>query len=680
MTMTVKSYVADRWQGPGGATTTLLDASTAEPVAVVGADPIDLVPVLDHARSVGGPALRELTFHERAFALKNLALHLNERRADLYPVSAWTGATRRDSLVDVDGGIGVLFSYAGKGRRELPNSRVVVDGATERLGKAGQFVGQHVHTSRRGVALQVNAFNFPVWGMLEKFAPAFLAGVPTVVKPATQTAYLTAAMVEQVVASGLLPPGSLQLVVGGSRGLLDLLDEQDTVAFTGSAATAALLRGHPAVQQRGVRFSSEADSLNLSVLGRDVGPGSPELGLYVRQVVTELTSKAGQKCTAIRRALVPEALVPHVLEALEARIAEKVRVGHPAAEGVTMGALAGLGQRDDVRANLDRLARGAERIVGDPDAFDVVGADAERGAFLPPVVLWAKDASRPEPHEVEVFGPVCTVVGYRDTAHAIDLAARGRGSLVGSVVSADPDVVRELVLGVAPWHGRLLVLDQDSAPESTGHGSPLPQLVHGGPGRAGGGEELGGIRSVLHFMQRTALQGSPAALAAITGTWVAGAPRTTDGAHPFRKSLAELRVGDAVVGGPRTVTLDDVDRFADLSGDRFYAHTDEEAAAANPFFEGRVAHGYFVVSLAAGLFVSPEPGPVLANYGLERLRFLEPVYPGDALTVTLTAKAISPRVDADYGEVTWDAEVVNQDGTVVATYDVLTLVAKEWPR
>lgn len=680
MTMTVKSYVADRWQGPGGATTTLLDASTAEPVAVVGADPIDLVPVLDHARSVGGPALRELTFHERAFALKNLALHLNERRADLYPVSAWTGATRRDSLVDVDGGIGVLFSYAGKGRRELPNSRVVVDGATERLGKAGQFVGQHVHTSRRGVALQVNAFNFPVWGMLEKFAPAFLAGVPTVVKPATQTAYLTAAMVEQIVASGLLPPGSLQLVVGGSRGLLDLLDEQDTVAFTGSAATAALLRGHPAVQQRGIRFSSEADSLNLSVLGRDVGPGSPELELYVRQVVTELTSKAGQKCTAIRRALVPEALVPHVLEALEARIADKVRVGHPAAEGVTMGALAGLGQRDDVRANLDRLAQGAERVVGDPDAFDVVGADAERGAFLPPVVLWAKDASRPEPHEVEVFGPVCTVVGYRDTAHAIDLAARGRGSLVGSVVSADPDVVRELVLGVAPWHGRLLVLDQDSAPESTGHGSPLPQLVHGGPGRAGGGEELGGIRSVLHFMQRTALQGSPAALAAITGTWVAGAPRTTGGAHPFRKSLAELRVGDAVVGGPRTVTLDDVDRFADLSGDRFYAHTDEEAAAANPFFEGRVAHGYFVVSLAAGLFVSPEPGPVLANYGLERLRFLEPVYPGDALTVTLTAKAISPRVDADYGEVTWDAEVVNQDGAVVATYDVLTLVAKEWPR
>ncbi|MBX9246806.1 phenylacetic acid degradation bifunctional protein PaaZ [Actinotalea ferrariae] len=678
--MTVKSYVGGRWQGPGRETTALLDAATSEPVAVIGTDAIDMVPVIDHARSVGGPALRELTFHERALALKALALHLNARREALYPVSAWTGATRRDSLVDVDGGIGVLFSYAGKGRRELPNSHVVVDGPTERLGRGGQFVGQHVHTSRRGVALQVNAFNFPVWGMLEKFAPAFLAGVPTVVKPATQTAYLTAAMVEEMVGSGLLPPGSIQLVVGGTAGLFDLLDEQDTVAFTGSAHTAALLRGHPAVQQRGVRFSSEADSLNLSLLGRDVQPGSPEMDLYVRQVVTELTAKAGQKCTAIRRALVPEPLVPHVIEALEARIAAKVRVGHPAADGVTMGALAGLAQRDGVRANLDKLARGAERVVGDPDAFDVVGADRVRGAFLPPVVLWAKDPARPEPHEVEVFGPVCTVIGYRDTEHAVDLAARGRGSLVGSIVSADPQVVRELVLGVAPWHGRLLVLDQDSAPESTGHGSPLPQLVHGGPGRAGDGEELGGIRSVLHFMQRTALQGSPAALSAITGTWVSGAPRRTQGPHPFQKSLAELRVGDAVVGGPRVVTLDDVDRFADLSGDRFYAHTDEEAAAANPFFEGRVAHGYFVVSLAAGLFVSPEPGPVLANYGLERLRFLEPVYPGDALTVTLTAKAISPRADADYGEVVWDAEVVNQDGTAVATYDVLTLVAKEWPR
>lgn len=679
MTMLIESYVAGRWQGPAGNRTELLNASTAEPVAVIGTDPIDMVPVLDHARSVGGPALREMPFHERALALKALAAHLNGKREQFYAISAWTGATQRDSFVDIDGGIGVLFTYASKGRRELPNSTVLVDGPSERLGAARHFVGQHIYTPRRGVALQINAFNFPVWGMLEKLAQAFLAGVPTVVKPASQASYLAQAAVKEIIDSGLLPEGSLQLVAGGSRGLLDLLSEQDTVAFTGSASTAALLRSHRSVMKHGVRFSSEADSLNFSVLGVDVAPGSAEFDLYVRQLVTEMTAKAGQKCTAIRRALVPHALVPAVIDAVRARIADKVRVGDPTAAGVTMGALVGLAQRDDVRKNLAALAGAAEVVVGDPDHFDVIGADPERGAFLPPVLLWARDSSRDEPHDIEVFGPVSTVMGYRDTEHAIELAARGRGSLVGSLVSADPQVVRELVLGVAPWHGRVLVLDQDSAAESTGHGAALPHLVHGGPGRAGGGEELGGIRGVLHYMQRTAVQGSPAAVSAVTGTWVTGAPRNTDGKHPFRKSLAELRVGDAVIAGPRTVTLDDVDAFADLSGDKFYAHTDQDAAAASPFFEGRVAHGYFLVSLAAGLFVSPEYGPVLANYGMENLRFTTPVYPGDALTVTLTAKRISPRADAEYGEVIWDAIVVNQEGEPVATYDVLTLVAKQWP-
>ena len=679
MTMLIESYVAGRWQGPAGNRTELLNASTAEPVAVIGTDPIDMVPVLDHARSVGGPALREMPFHERALALKALAAHLNGKREHFYAISAWTGATPRDSFVDIDGGIGVLFTYASKGRRELPNSTVLVDGPSERLGAARQFVGQHIYTPRRGVALQINAFNFPVWGMLEKLAQAFLAGVATVVKPASQASYLAQAAVKEIIDSGLLPEGSLQLVAGGSRGLLDLLSEQDTVAFTGSASTAALLRSHRSVMKHGVRFSSEADSLNFSVLGVDVAPGSAEFDLYVRQLVTEMTAKAGQKCTAIRRALVPHALVPDVIDAVRARIADKVRVGDPTAAGVTMGALVGLAQRDDVRKNLAALAGAAEVVVGDPDHFDVIGADPERGAFLPPVLLWARDSSRDEPHDIEVFGPVSTVMGYRDTEHAIELAARGRGSLVGSLVSADPQVVRELVLGVAPWHGRVLVLDQDSAAESTGHGAALPHLVHGGPGRAGGGEELGGIRGVLHYMQRTAVQGSPAAVSAVTGTWVTGAPRNTDGKHPFRKSLAELRVGDAVIAGPRTVTLDDVDAFADLSGDKFYAHTDQDAAAASPFFEGRVAHGYFLVSLAAGLFVSPEYGPVLANYGMENLRFTTPVYPGDALTVTLTAKRISPRADAEYGEVIWDAIVVNQKGEPVATYDVLTLVAKQWP-
>ena len=679
MTMIVDSYIAGSWRGPAGDRTELLNASTSEPVAVIGTDPIDLAPVLDHARSVGGPALRAMPFHERALILKALAAQLNGKRDDFYAISAWTGATRTDSVVDVDGGIGVLFNYASRGCRELPNSTVIVDGSLERLGRGGQFVGQHIYTPRRGVALQINAFNFPVWGMLEKLAPAFLAGVPTVVKPASQASYLAEAVVKEIIASGLLPEGTLQLVAGGSGGLLDLLTEQDTVAFTGSAFTARRLRSHPAVLGRGVRFSSEADSLNFSVLGVDVPPGSAEFDLYVRQLVTEMTSKAGQKCTAIRRALVPDPLVRDVIDAVRARIAENVRVGDPTAPGVTMGALVGLGQRAEVRMSLDLLATAADVVVGDPDHFDVIGADPERGAFLPPMLLWAKDSSRPEPHDVEVFGPVSTVLGYRDTAHAVELAARGRGSLVGSLVSADPGVVRDLVLGVAPWHGRVLVLDRDSAVESTGHGSPLPHLVHGGPGRAGDGEELGGIRGVLHYLQRTAVQGSPRAVSAVTGTWVTGAPRSTEGEHPFRKSLAELRIGDAVVAGPRTVTVDDIEAFADLSGDRFYAHMDEQAAAASPFFDGRVAHGYFVVALAAGLFVSGDYGPVLANYGLENLRFTTPVYPGDALTVTLTAKAISPRADADYGEVTWDTVVVNQRDELVAGYDVLTEVAKHWP-
>jgi oxepin-CoA hydrolase/3-oxo-5,6-dehydrosuberyl-CoA semialdehyde dehydrogenase len=451
------------------------------------------------------------------------------------------------------------------------------------------------------------------------------------------------------------------------------------VAFTGSASTAAALRANPRVLTGGVRFGAEADSLNFSVLGVDVTPGDIEFDLYVRQLVTEMTAKAGQKCTAIRRALVPEPLIGAVVEAVRARIADKVHVGNPAVPDVTMGALVGLAQRDEVRKNLEALQAAARIVVGDPDRFEVIGADPERGAFLPPILLHAGDPGRNEPHDIEVFGPVSTVIGYRDTAHAIQLAARGRGSLVGSVVSADLAVIRDLVLGVAPWHGRVLVLDAESAPESTGHGSPLPTLVHGGPGRAGDGEELGGIRGMKHYLQRTAVQGSPRAVSAVTGTWVTGAPRTTDGTHPFRKSLAELRIGDAVIAGPRVITLDDIEAFANLTGDTFYAHMDEEAAAANPFFTGRVAHGYFVVSMAAGLFVAPEPGPVLANVGLQNLTFSVPVYPGDALTVALTAKAISPRVDSDWGDVTWDAIITNQHGDTVATYDVLTSVAKTRP-
>ncbi|MGN6173370.1 MAG: phenylacetic acid degradation bifunctional protein PaaZ, partial [Streptosporangiaceae bacterium] len=625
-----------------------------------------------------GPALREMTFPQRGALLKELAIYLRGRREEMYEVSARTGATLADAKFDVDGGIGVLFSYSSKGRRELPNDTIYVEGPAEPLGKGGQFAGQHILTPLRGVAVQINAFNFPVWGPLEKFAPAFIAGLPSLVKPASQTAYITARLVELITATGLLPEGSLQLVCGGAGDLLDHLGEQDLVAFTGSAATARTLRAHPAVVARSVRFNAEADSLNCSILGPDAAPGTPEFDLYVKQLIAEMTVKAGQKCTAIRRALVPAAMAGEVTDAVCAALAGVV-VGNPAEQGVRMGALASRDQRAEVRRSVGELLPAGRLVFGDPDRVEVAGADAERGAFISPLLLRCDDAARPEPHEVEAFGPVSTIIGYRDTAEVVRLAARGRGSLAGSVVSADPGFARDVVVGLAPWHGRILVLDRDDAAESTGHGSPLPMLVHGGPGRAGGGEEMGGVRGVLHHMQRTAVQASPRVLTAVTGRWVRGAPRRLDGGHPFRKSLAELRPGDAVTAGPRMVTLEDVEHFAAFTGDMFYAHMDDDAARANPFFDGRVAHGYLVLSFAAGLFVQPDPGPVLANTGLENLRFLTPVYPGDALTVTLTCKQITPREDADYGEVRWDADVTNQDGASVATYDVLTRVAKEWP-
>jgi oxepin-CoA hydrolase / 3-oxo-5,6-dehydrosuberyl-CoA semialdehyde dehydrogenase len=676
--MALRSYVNGSWVSPAEEGAPLLDAVTGEQVATISSAGIDMRAALEYGRAVGGPALRDLTFRQRAAMLKSLGLHLREHRPELYALSARAGATLFDAKFDVDGGLGVLASYASRGRRELPDDTILPEGEPEPLGKGGQFLGQHILTPRRGVAVQVNAFNFPVWGPLEKFAPAFLAGVPSLVKPASSTAYLTARLVELIVESGLLPAGSLQLICGSAGDLLDHLTDQDLLSFTGSAATAGRLRTHPTVVARSVRFNAEADSLNCSILGPDVTAGSPEFDLYVKQLVTEMTVKAGQKCTAIRRALVPESLIDAVAEAASARLA-RVVVGNPADESVRMGALASLDQREEVRRSLKALLSAGTAVFGDPDQVEVTGADPQRGAFMSPVLIRADDAGRAEPHEVEAFGPVSTVIGYRDTAHAVELAARGLGSLAGSVVTGDAGFARDVVLGVAPWHGRLLVLDTDDAAESTGHGSPLPGLVHGGPGRAGGGEELGGIRAITHHLQRTAVQASPGALAAITGRWVPGSERRTGGTHPFRKPLSELRVGDAVVAGPRTVTEADIAHFAEFTGDTFYAHTDAGAAAANPFFDGIVAHGYLVLSLAAGLFVDPDPGPVLANYGLDNLRFLTPVYPGDELTVTLTCKSITARGGSEHGEVRWDADVTKQDGSSVARYDVLTMVAKEWP-
>lgn len=624
-----------------------------------------------HAREVGGPALRTLTFHDRASILKAIGQSIMAMKDELYELSAVTGATKADSWLDIDGGVGVLMAYASMGRRQLPNAQFVLDGEPEVLAKDSSFVAQHVYVPRRGVGVHINAYNFPCWGMLEKLAPTLLAGVPAIVKPASQTAYLAEAVFRRVVDSGILPDGAVQLICGGVGDLFDHLDGQDTIAFTGSSAAAAVLRAHPAVVGRSTRFTAETDSLNASILGLAADPGTPECDLYVEEVVREITTKAGQKCTAIRRALVPAERVDAVVEALSRRLAGVV-VGDPRTAGVAMGPLVSLAHRDAVAAAIEEIAGGADVVIDGRE--EPLGADWQSGAFMAPTVLVAHDPRHHAIHDVEAFGPVCTIVPYSSTDEAVEVAALGGGSLVASAFTPSRDEARALALGMASHHGRLLLVDKSSGRTSTGHGSPLPHLVHGGPGRAGGGEELGGVRAVHHYMQRTALQGSPDLLASVTATYLPGSARRM-GRHPFQKYFDDLAIGDSLVTETRKVTIEDIERFADLTGDRFYAHMDEEAAKASPLFDGRVAHGYFVVAAAAGLFVWPEPGPVLANYGLEGLRFVTPVYPGDELKVTLTCKQKSERSGAGYGEVRWDTQVTNQSGAVVASYDVLTMVA-----
>lgn len=686
----VPSFIRGSWWTPDAASAAgaapVLDASTGELLAKVSTEGLDLAAVVDYGRTTGQAELGTLTFHQRALKLKELAQYLNGRREEFYALSAQTGATKIDSMIDIDGGIGVLFTFGSKGRRELPNSQVVVDGPMEVLSRDGSFAGEHIYTRIPGVAVQINAFNFPVWGMLEKLAPAFLAGVPTIVKPATPTGYVAAAVVEAIDESGILPTGSLQLISGSVRTLLDHLDYRDLVAFTGSASTANTLKSHPNVVKGGVRFTSETDSLNAAILGPDAVKGTPEFDAFIKSLVTEMTAKAGQKCTSIRRAIVPQELVADVTAAVGDRIRERVVLGDPRAEGVTMGALASLEQLADVRAAVQSmLDAGGELAYGTLDAPKVTSADGsigvvDGGAFMSPVLLsWANPEAE-EVHSLEAFGPVSSVIGYTDLADAVRLAARGGGSLVATVCTNDPAVAQQLVTGIAAHHGRVLMLNREDARSSTGHGSPVPHLVHGGPGRAGGGEELGGIRSVMHHMQRTAIQGSPNMLTAVTGLWHTGADRNftleTEGQHPFRKSLATLHIGDAIRSELREISLEEITKFANSTGDTFYAHTNQEAAAANPFFPGIVAHGYLLLSWAAGLFVEPAPGPVLANYGLENLRFITPVAAGDSIRVTLTAKKITPRETDEYGEVAWDAVLTNQNDEIVATYDVLTLVEK----
>ena len=673
----LESYVGGEWTRGTKNGMPLLNASTGEPVALIDSSGIDFGAALAWGRDQGGRALRAMSFHERALMLKALGLALMEMKEDFYAESLATGATRADAWVDIEGGIGTLLGFASKARRELPNTRVLVDGDVEPLSKDGSFIGQHIFTPLQGIAIHINAFNFPCWGMLEKIGPNLLAGVPFIVKPASQTAYLTELMCRRMIGTGILPDGAMQLISGSAGDLLNHVTGQDAVTFTGSASTGQKLKTHPAIIENATRFTMEADSLNASVLGPDAGPGTEEFDLFVKEVAREMTVKAGQKCTAIRRVIAPRAHVDALVAALSDRL-DKATLGNPADEGVRMGPLASLDQREEVRARIAELQADAEIVAGHPDEVRIASGDAEKGAFLNPVLLYCdKPFAAQAVHDVEAFGPVSTIMPYDTMDEAVELTRRGKGSLCASVFTDDPSVAEEMVIGMAPFHGRVLIGNRGSAKTSTGHGSPLAPLVHGGPGRAGGGEEMGGMRGVKHYMQRTAVQGTPRLLSAVTGRWIEGADAKQD-RHPFRKSLAELQIGDQLVTASRQVTQADVEHFAEFTGDTFYAHMDSAAATANPFFDDRVAHGYLVASFAAGLFVDPAPGPVLANYGVDNMRFLTPVYFGDTLQVRLTCKEINPRATADYGEVRWDCQVTNQDDAVVAQYDVLTMVAKTW--
>ena len=668
--ITLQNYAEGKWVAGSDGMAELRSAIDGDVVALTSSQGLDFAAMLQHAREHGGPALRALTFHQRALMLKALADALTAKKEALYELSYNTGATKADSWIDIDGGIGTFAVYQGKGRRELPNERILIDGNVEALSRYGTFQGLHVYTSLQGVAVHINAFNFPVWGVLEKLAPTFLAGVPAIVKPASATAYLTEAAVRIMLDANVLPKGALQLIVGSTGDLFEHLTTQDVVSFTGSAQTASKLRTHPVITRESVRFVAEQDSLNASILGPDAKSDSPEFDLFIKEVAKEMTTKAGQKCTAIRRAMVPAALLDAAQEALIAQLS-KTTIGDPRDETTRMGALVSVSQRDDVRAKVKKISADAAIVYGDPTASPI----NEKGAFISPVLLrcenpWTAQAV----HDVEAFGPVSTLMPYKDADDAIALANRGKGSLVMSAFTYDTEFARDLVLGAGSFHGRIAFIDRDSAKESTGHGSPMPHMIHGGPGRAGGGEEMGGLRGVTQYMQRTALQGHPRTLAAIVKRYIAGMPTENAEQHPFRRKFHDLPIGYQLQTKAREITLEDIEHFAHFTGDTFYAHMDEEAAKANPLFGGRVAHGYLILAFAAGLFVDPDPGPVLANYGLDNLRFVKPVKPGDTVQVALTVKDKTLR-KPDQGEVRWDVVVTNRDGDVVAAYDLLTMNA-----
>ncbi|MFT4902485.1 MAG: oxepin-CoA hydrolase/3-oxo-5,6-dehydrosuberyl-CoA semialdehyde dehydrogenase [Thalassomonas sp.] len=673
------NYVLGKWIKGDGEGTPLFNAITGDQIGTASSKGLDFSEMMDYARKVGGPTLRKMTFQERGLMLKALALHLHSIKNKFYALSAETGATKVDSWIDIEGGIGNIFANASL-RKNFPDLPYHVDGDMAPLSKNGTFIGHHIMTPREGVAIHINAFNFPIWGMLEKIAVNLMAGVPAIVKPATITCFLTEMMVREIVDSKILPEGSLQLICGSARGIIDSVETGDIVTFTGSASTGMMLKSNPRLIEKAVSFNMEADSLNCSVLGEDAVPGTAEFDLFIKEVQREMTVKAGQKCTAVRRIIVPEKLVEDVQIALGKRLA-KTTIGDPSVEGVRMGSLAGNEQKIEVTEKVQQLAQTQEIVYGSLEEFEVTGADKNKGAFISPILFLNDDPfNKTDCHNVEAFGPVSTILPYKTIDEAIELAKMGKGSLVCSIITNDMKIAEQFVLGAASMHGRILVLNEACSKESTGHGSPMPLLTHGGPGRAGGGEEMGGVRGIKHYLQRTAIQGHPTTITALTKQYQVGGAQNTEGPHVFRKHFEEIEIGDTVITDTHLVTLDNINEFAELSGDKFYAHMDENSLDGTIFTE-RVAHGYFIMSKAAGLFVDPEKGPVLLNYGIDECRFTKPVYPGMTIGVRFTAKekiSQEKREDDDIskGIVKFLVDVYDEEGETVMLATILTMVRK----
>jgi oxepin-CoA hydrolase/3-oxo-5,6-dehydrosuberyl-CoA semialdehyde dehydrogenase len=678
--MKLQNYASGKWIEGEGDGQALFNAITGETIATASSKGLDFAEMMDYARKTGGTALRKMTFQERGRMLKALAMHLDSKKENFYNVSWATGATRADSWIDIEGGIGNLFTYASL-RRQFPDETFCLDGDAAKLSKTGTFIGHHICVPKEGVAIHINAFNFPVWGMLEKIAVNLLAGVPAIVKPATVTSFLTEAVVKEITASGILPPGALQLICGSANGILDHVQSQDVVTFTGSASTGMMLKSHPRLVSESVPFNLEADSLNCCVLGLDATTGTAEFDLFIKEVQREITVKAGQKCTAVRRIIVPEKLIEDVQIALGKRLAQVI-VGDPQKEGIRMGSLAGKSQLKEVAEKVMLLSKTQEIVFGNMEKFEVSGADKNKGAFMPPILFLNKNPFKfQDVHNLEAFGPVSTLMPYKTTEEAIELAKMGKGSLVCSIVTNDDKIAKEFVIGAACMHGRILVLNAACAKESTGHGSPMPLLTHGGPGRAGGGEEMGGKRGVFHYLQRTAIQGSPTMISKISNTYQYGGDYIQTDIHPFKRYFEELQIGETIITAKHTVSEADIVNFANVSGDNFYAHMDATSLEGT-IFTGRVAHGYFILSKAAGLFVDAKKGPVLLNYGLEECRFVKPVYPGTTIGVRFTCKekvAQEKRTPEDIakGIVKWLVDVYDETGETVAIATILTMVKKK---